>query len=59
MDIDEKEYRQQLVHLSQLDGPVHYAEIWSYADAYADLLWEKNAIHSLKNSAEVVLQNIC
>ena len=28
MDIDEKEYRQQLVHLSQLDGPVHYAEIW-------------------------------
>jgi len=38
MDIDEKEHRQQLVHLSQLDGLVHYAEIWPYADAYADLL---------------------
>jgi hypothetical protein len=26
----------------------------AYADAYADLLWEKNTVRSLKNTAEVV-----
>jgi hypothetical protein len=29
----------------------------AYADAYVELLWEKNPIYSLKSAAEVVPQN--
>ena len=29
----------------------------AYADAYTDLLWEKNIVRLLKSTAEVVLKN--